>query len=58
MKNKRNADLKAIMRKKSITQYDLGLILGVSETTVYRMLNHKLDEQTRAKILKAINSVD
>ena len=58
MKIKRNADLKAIMRKKSITQYDLGLILGVSETTVCRMLNHKLDEKTRAKILKALGSVE
>lgn len=58
MKNKRNPDLKKIMKDKSITQYDLSLKLGISETSVYRMLNHNLSKEDHKRITEALKELN
>lgn len=57
MKTKRNPDIKQFMKTESITQYDLGLALGVSEQTVYRLLSHKLSDSDRTRIETALSKI-
>ncbi len=57
MKTKRNPEIKQFMKTESITQYDLGLALGVSEQTVYRLLNHELSDYDRARIESALSKI-
>ena len=54
MKEHQNKDVKKLMRKLKISQFDLSLKLGVSEMTVYRMLRRELTKEEKDKIMKII----
>lgn len=54
MKEQHNKDIKKLMRKLKISQFDLSLKLGVSEMTVYRMLRRELTKEEKNKIMKII----
>ena len=54
MKEQHNKDIKKMMRKLKISQFDLSLKLGVSEMTVYRMLRRELTKEEKDKIMKII----
>lgn len=53
----RNIDIKRKLRAYEITYYELGELLGKSETTIYRWLRKKLDKSEREKLNKAINEL-
>lgn len=52
----RNKEIRDAMKKKGITQWQLGELLGVSENTVNRKLRKELPEDEKQKILGVINS--
>ena len=51
MKNKR---IKMKLMEHELTQYDLSKLLGVSETSVYRLLRDELPDEEQDQIVKLI----
>lgn len=52
-----NEDLKRLMKEKGVTQIDLAIALGVSDTTVYRMLRKPLTDEKKEELIKLINKL-
>lgn len=57
MKAKANQDLKDLMKKNLITQYELAKVLGLSETTLYRRLRDELEQDQKEIYLNAIHKI-
>lgn len=53
----RNIDIKRKLRAYEITYYELGELLGKSETTIYRWLRKELDKSEREKLNNAIDEL-
>ncbi len=52
-----NQDIKQLIAKKRLRQYEIANQLHVSEFTLSRWLNRELDQNHKQKILKAIDEV-
>ena len=53
MKNKR---IKMTLMEHELTQYDLSKLLGMSETSVYRLLRDELPDEEQDRIVKLIET--
>lgn len=53
----RNKEIRDAMKRKGITQWQLGDLLGVSENTVNRKLRKELLDEEKQKILDIIAKV-
>ena len=53
----RNIEIKRRLRANNISYFELGEILGKSETTIYRWLRKELDKSEREKLNKAIDEL-
>lgn len=51
MKEQQNKDIKRLMKRLKISQFDLSSKLGVSETTVFRMLRKELTKEEKDRII-------
>ena len=53
----RNIEIKRRLRAYHISYFELGELLGKSETTIYRWLRKELDKSEREKLNKAIDEL-
>ena len=53
----RNIEIKRRLRAYNISYFELGELLGKSETTIYRWLRKELDKSEREKLNKAIDEL-
>ena len=52
-----NQDIRAIIRKADVRQWEVAKALGISEATFIRWLRSELSEERRTMIIKAIARV-
>lgn len=52
--NKKNVELRQVMKRYGLTCWQLADILEVSESTVYRWFRHELPEDKKSEILEKI----
>ena len=52
-----NNDIKQLMKKKNVYQYQVAEQLGITEWTLLRWLRTKLDKDKKERIIKAINEL-
>lgn len=50
-----NQDIRKLIAKRRLRQYEVAQVLGVSEFTLSRWLHNKLEPERKEKILKAID---
>lgn len=53
----RNIEIKRRLKAYDITYFELGELLGTSETTIYRWLRKDLDKSEKEKLNKAIDEL-
>lgn len=53
----RNIEIKRRLRAYNISYFELGELLGKSETTIYRWLRKELDKSEKKEINKAIDEL-
>ena len=51
----KNQDIRQLIAKKRLRQYEVAQFLGVSEFTLSRWLHSELEPERRQRILKAID---
>ncbi len=51
-----NIELRAFLKKKKIKHWQLGVLLGISESTVYRLLRNELPTETKDNIIRVVNA--
>lgn len=51
-----NAELRRFLKDKNIKHWQLGVLLGVSESTVYRLMRNELSAETKDNIIRVINA--
>lgn len=52
-----NAEIRELMRKKRVRQYEVGSAMGISESKFSRMLRVELPEAEKEKIIAIINEI-
>ena len=52
-----NQDIRAIIRRADVKQWEVAKALGISEATFIRWLRGELSEEKRTMIIKAIGKV-
>lgn len=50
-----NAEIKALIKKSGIRQWEIAEYLDMSETTFCRKMRHELDPDLRTQVIEAIN---
>lgn len=55
---KTNMSIRIAMIKYGLTQWDVAKILGVSESTFYRMIRDELPEEEQKRIVKLIEEAE
>lgn len=53
---KKNISIRVAMMTHGLTQWDVAKILGVSESTFYRMMRDELPEDEQERIVKLIEN--
>lgn len=51
-----NADLKMLLKEKRIRQRQFAELLGVSKSTIYRLLKSELPQETKEQIVVVVKS--
>ena len=51
-----NADLRMLLKEKRIRQRQLADLLGVSKSTIYRLLKSELPQETKEQIVVVVKS--
>ena len=57
MKNKANADIKALMKERKVCQWKVALTIGISEQSLIRWLRTELPEEKKTAIVAAIEQL-
>lgn len=51
-----NIELRSFLKEKKIKHWQLGVLLGISESTVYRLLRNELPTETKDNIILVVNA--
>ena len=53
-----NADIRKELKKTGVTQWQVAMYLGISESTMTRKMRCELDNETKSDILNAIRTLN
>lgn len=51
-----NKELRTFLKENDIKHWQLGLLLGISESTVYRLLRNECQPEVKKKIICVVNA--